>query len=53
MQSYVIAERLMDALKSRPIIYTGGSTFTILRRGYGASKTPVHSLKAEWHQVYR
>lgn len=42
-------ERLMDALKSRPIIYTGGgSTFTILRRGYGGFKDVIHISEKEW-----
>lgn len=42
-------ERLMDALKSRPIIYTGGgSTFNILRRGYGGFKDVIHISEKEW-----
>lgn len=42
-------DRLMDALKSRPIIYTGGgSTFAILRRGYGGFQDVIHISEKEW-----
>lgn len=42
-------ERLMDALKTRPIIYTGGgSTFHELRKGYGGFKDVIHISQKEW-----
>ena len=42
-------ERLMDALKTRPIIYTGGgSTFHELRKGYGGFRDVIHISQKEW-----
>ena len=42
-------DRLTDALKTRPIVYTGGgSTFPILRKGYGGFKDVIHISKKEW-----
>lgn len=40
---------LMNALKIRPIVYTGGgSTFQILREGHGGFKDVIHISKKEW-----
>ena len=42
-------DRLMDALKSRPIIYTGGgSTFGILRTDYAGFEDVMHISEKEW-----
>lgn len=42
-------KNLMDALKCRPIIYTGGgSTFKRLRVGYGDFKDVIHISEKEW-----
>ena len=49
MQTNLDLDRLMDALKIRPIVYTGGgSTFQILRKGYGGFKDVIHISKKEW-----
>ena len=41
--------RLTDALKSRPIIYSGGgSTFQTLRLIYGGFKDIIHISEKEW-----
>ena len=48
-QTSLRIDRLMDALKTRPIVYTGGgSTFQILRKGYGGFKDVIHISKKEW-----
>ena len=48
-QTCLRIDRLMDALKTRPIVYTGGgSTFQILRKGYGGFKDVIHISKKEW-----
>lgn len=39
----------MDALKARPIIYTGGgSTFAMLRKSYGGFKDVIHISDEQW-----
>ena len=39
----------MDALKTRPIIYTGGgSTFHELRKGYDGFRDVIHISQKEW-----
>jgi len=44
-------EKLMDALETRPIIYTGGgSTFSILRRSYKGFKDITHISDEQWKQ---
>src|SRR5574344_148667 len=49
LQTTLRLDRLMDALKTRPIVYTGGgSTFSILRKGYGGFKDVIHISKKEW-----
>lgn len=49
LQTTLRIDRLMDALKTRPIVYTGGgSTFSILRKGYGGFKDVIHISKKEW-----
>lgn len=49
LQTTLRLDRLMDALKTRPIVYTGGgSTFSILRKGYGGFKDIIHISKKEW-----
>lgn len=41
--------QLYNALKSRPIIYTGGgSTFSLLRTGYTEFKDIIHISEKEW-----
>lgn len=48
-QSKLPMSRLMDALKARPVIYTGGgSTFDILRIPYLCFKDIIHISKKEW-----
>ena len=48
-QTSLRIDRLMDALKTRPIVYTGGgSTFQILRKGYGGFKDVINKKKKEW-----
>lgn len=43
-------QNLLDALKARPIIYTGGgSTFGILRTGHGGFRDVMHVSSREWH----
>jgi hypothetical protein len=42
-------KNLMDALKSRPIIYTGGgSTFRDLRKGYSGFNDIIHISDSAW-----
>ena len=42
-------DRLYDALKGRPIIYTGGgSTYSCLRLSYGEFKHIMHISEANW-----
>lgn len=49
LQTTLRLDRLMDALKTRPIVYTGGgSTFSLLRKGYGGFKDVIHISKKEW-----
>lgn len=48
-QTSLRVERLMDALKARPIIYTGGgSTFAMLRKSYGGFKDVIHISDEQW-----
>jgi hypothetical protein len=50
-QSQIPESRLMDALKTRPIIYTGGgSTFASLRKPYGGFKDIIHISHKEWRR---
>ena len=50
-QSRLELRRLYDALKSRPIIYTGGgSTFKKLVRPYGEFKDIIHISEKEWRK---
>jgi hypothetical protein len=49
LQSRLPMHRLTDALKVRPVIYTGGgSTFDILRIAYLGFKDVIHISKKEW-----
>lgn len=49
LQTSLRLDRLMDALKTRPIVYTGGgSTFPTLRIGYGGFMDVIHISKKEW-----
>ena len=48
-QSRLPMSRLTDALKARPVIYTGGgSTFDIMRKPYIGFKDIIHISKKEW-----
>ena len=48
-QSKLPISRLTDALKARPVIYTGGgSTFDIMRKPYLGFKDIIHISKNEW-----
>ena len=48
-QSRLPMSRLTDALKARPVIYTGGgSTFDIMRKPYLGFKDIIHISKKEW-----
>jgi len=48
-QTELRTERLMNALKARPIIYTGGgSTFSTLRSSYGGFKDVIHISDEQW-----
>jgi len=48
-QTNLSMERLMNALKTRPIIYTGGgSTFSMLRRGYEGFIDIIHISDEQW-----
>lgn len=49
LQTTLRSDRLKDALKTRPIVYTGGgSTFSILRKGYEGFIDVIHVSKKEW-----
>ena len=49
LQCKLDMHRLTDALKSRPIIYSGGgSTFQTLRLIYGGFKDIIHISEKEW-----
>lgn len=51
--SYLSMQNLMDALESRPIIYTGGgSTFGDLRKKYSGFNDIIHVSDSAWQSRY-
>lgn len=50
IQTNIHVKRLINALKGRPIIYSGGgSTFKILRKTYGDFKDVMYVSEKEWN----